>query len=505
MWHRRRALSNEHRAPCVRSVPLVHCRNGCASLPDISSRPLRFAHRGELACRDRNADRLLHRPRIDRHRRRARVDVVAVATPPCAPHPHVRRAPLPFVSTQPVAPPPSHAATSSAHAFQPRHPIARRTTPSSRQPVMRFSTHAFVPASGARCPRRDDTGHRSRRGCPTVTMAAWTQMKFNGRHATRCARERSSRSTMRPRCAASRSATPTPTAAACRPTGFRGSPVPPAARASGCRRRRANRSCCSARWAIRRRRARCAAYSNAAPACLEPGHHARTPTSITRPRACRSRPSCSGATVHRRAGLRRRRPATPREGRAHHVRRAADDLHRRDDGQPFAFESGMTGTGGGATMQIDGAATFTREVTSQGISLPHHHASRTRRWTTRERTAMKGMNANTGRSISGLDHFYQSIGRIVTTPLASRETPHVRLRAARPDRDAPGKHRAHPGTRPSRGAHALGAAPDAHPRRARRRRRECGRRVGLSRHRRLDRRERHGRVDPRADDERSPA
>ncbi|MCA8066574.1 GPW/gp25 family protein [Burkholderia sp. AU38729] len=32
---------------------------------------------------------------------------------------------------------------------------------------------------------------------------------------------------------------------------------------------------------------------------------------------------------------------------------------------------------------------------------------------------MKGMNANTGRSISGLDHFYQSIGRIVTTPLAS--------------------------------------------------------------------------------------
>ncbi|AOK51421.1 baseplate assembly protein [Burkholderia stagnalis] len=42
---------------------------------------------------------------------------------------------------------------------------------------------------------------------------------------------------------------------------------------------------------------------------------------------------------------------------------------------PFAFEAGMTGTGGaggGATMQIDGAATFTREVTSQGISLPHH-------------------------------------------------------------------------------------------------------------------------------------
>lgn len=41
---------------------------------------------------------------------------------------------------------------------------------------------------------------------------------------------------------------------------------------------------------------------------------------------------------------------------------------------PFAFESGMTGTGGagGATMQIDGAATFTREVTSQGISLPYH-------------------------------------------------------------------------------------------------------------------------------------
>ncbi|KWC25370.1 baseplate assembly protein [Burkholderia ubonensis] len=41
----------------------------------------------------------------------------------------------------------------------------------------------------------------------------------------------------------------------------------------------------------------------------------------------------------------------------------------------FTFESGMTGKGGqggGATMQIDGAAIFTREVTSQGISLPHH-------------------------------------------------------------------------------------------------------------------------------------
>ena len=34
--------------------------------------------------------------------------------------------------------------------------------------------------------------------------------------------------------------------------------------------------------------------------------------------------------------------------------------------------TGTGGAGGGATMQIDGAATFTREVTSQGISLPHH-------------------------------------------------------------------------------------------------------------------------------------
>ncbi|TKC83459.1 baseplate assembly protein [Trinickia terrae] len=32
---------------------------------------------------------------------------------------------------------------------------------------------------------------------------------------------------------------------------------------------------------------------------------------------------------------------------------------------------------------------------------------------------MKGMNANTGRTISGLDHLYQSIDKIVTTPLAS--------------------------------------------------------------------------------------
>lgn len=42
---------------------------------------------------------------------------------------------------------------------------------------------------------------------------------------------------------------------------------------------------------------------------------------------------------------------------------------------PFAFESGMTGkggAGGGKTMQIDGAADFTGEVKSQGISLPNH-------------------------------------------------------------------------------------------------------------------------------------
>jgi phage baseplate assembly protein gpV len=41
---------------------------------------------------------------------------------------------------------------------------------------------------------------------------------------------------------------------------------------------------------------------------------------------------------------------------------------------PFAFESGMTGKGGtaGATMQINGAADFTGEVKSQGISLPKH-------------------------------------------------------------------------------------------------------------------------------------
>ncbi|CAJ3420412.1 Phage baseplate assembly protein [Burkholderia pseudomallei] len=32
---------------------------------------------------------------------------------------------------------------------------------------------------------------------------------------------------------------------------------------------------------------------------------------------------------------------------------------------------------------------------------------------------MKGMNAETGRSVSGLDHLAQSIGKIITTPLAS--------------------------------------------------------------------------------------
>lgn len=32
---------------------------------------------------------------------------------------------------------------------------------------------------------------------------------------------------------------------------------------------------------------------------------------------------------------------------------------------------------------------------------------------------MKGMNATTGRSIADLDHLYQSIGKILSTPLAS--------------------------------------------------------------------------------------
>ncbi|ADP02367.1 gp22 [Burkholderia phage KS14] len=42
---------------------------------------------------------------------------------------------------------------------------------------------------------------------------------------------------------------------------------------------------------------------------------------------------------------------------------------------PFAFESGMTGSAGasgGSTMKINGAADFTGEVKSQGISLPKH-------------------------------------------------------------------------------------------------------------------------------------
>jgi len=41
----------------------------------------------------------------------------------------------------------------------------------------------------------------------------------------------------------------------------------------------------------------------------------------------------------------------------------------------FAFQSGMSGksgAAGGKTMQIDGEADFTGEVTSQGKSLPHH-------------------------------------------------------------------------------------------------------------------------------------
>ena len=32
---------------------------------------------------------------------------------------------------------------------------------------------------------------------------------------------------------------------------------------------------------------------------------------------------------------------------------------------------------------------------------------------------MKGMNASTGRAIADLDHLYQSIGKILSTPLAS--------------------------------------------------------------------------------------
>ena len=33
---------------------------------------------------------------------------------------------------------------------------------------------------------------------------------------------------------------------------------------------------------------------------------------------------------------------------------------------------------------------------------------------------MKGMNASTGRSVSGLGHLYQSIAKILTTPIGSR-------------------------------------------------------------------------------------
>lgn len=33
---------------------------------------------------------------------------------------------------------------------------------------------------------------------------------------------------------------------------------------------------------------------------------------------------------------------------------------------------------------------------------------------------MKGLNVITGRAISGLDHLYQSIGQILSTPIASR-------------------------------------------------------------------------------------
>lgn len=33
---------------------------------------------------------------------------------------------------------------------------------------------------------------------------------------------------------------------------------------------------------------------------------------------------------------------------------------------------------------------------------------------------MIGMNATTGRALSGVDHIYQSIGQILTTPLGSR-------------------------------------------------------------------------------------
>jgi phage baseplate assembly protein W len=33
---------------------------------------------------------------------------------------------------------------------------------------------------------------------------------------------------------------------------------------------------------------------------------------------------------------------------------------------------------------------------------------------------MKGMNQNTGRALTGLDHLYQSIARILTTPVGTR-------------------------------------------------------------------------------------
>ncbi len=77
-------------------------------------------------------------------------------------------------------------------------------------------------------------------------------------------------------------------------------------------------------------------------------------------------------------------------------------------------------------MEIDSSADFAGVVTSQGIRLPGTHESRAGQRRVRQpaderrgRCGIIGVNATTGRSLPGLDNLYQSIDKILTTPLAT--------------------------------------------------------------------------------------
>ena len=96
MWHRRRALSNEHRAPCVRSVPLrsLPQRLRVATGHLVSPSSFRAPWRTCMSRSQRRSPARASPSNRPASATRAASTSSPVATPPCAPHPHVPPRPL---------------------------------------------------------------------------------------------------------------------------------------------------------------------------------------------------------------------------------------------------------------------------------------------------------------------------------------------------------------------------------------------------------------------------